>query len=330
MKFINYTYLISGIMIALALSACGSKSRLDISFDEKFEDETVELMSYRDSTIIASTVVKDGKAQFELSENDSLRFPLITQVMVSNHTRAYYVLEPGKAYLVDSLNVAKGTPLNESLGRIMARLDSIEDTEDISLYNAAVETEYNANKDNVLGEFLGVEWLKYADPSRVDSMLSQAPKGFAETPRAKYYINFARLREATAPGKMYTDFDGENENGKPVKLSQYIKPGKYTLIDIFASWCPYCIKEIPDLKSLKADMGDSLEIIGVAVRDLPDDTRSAVSKFDITWPVIYNTGRTPYNIYGFSGIPHHILLDPEGIIISRGEGVGLIRNRFNN
>ncbi len=212
----------------------------------------------------------------------------------------------------------------------MARLDSIEDSEDINLYNAAVETEYNANKDNVLGEFLGVEWLKYADPARVDSMLAVAPEGFAETPRAKHYINFARLRAATAPGKKYTDFAGEDADGKVVMLSKYVKPGKYTLVDMFASWCPYCIKEIPDLKSLKEEFGDSLEIVGVAVRDLPDDTRAAVSKFDITWPIVYNTARVPYDIYGFSGIPHHILLDPDGIIVSRGEGSAQIRARLEN
>lgn len=44
--------------------------------------------------------------------------------------------------------------------------------------------------------------------------------------------------------------------------------------------------------------------------------------------MIYNTQKVPYDIYGFSGIPHHILLDPDGVIISRGENTAKIRERL--
>ncbi len=104
--------------------------------------------------------------------------------------------------------------------------------------------------------------------------------------------------------------------------------GKYALIDFWASWCPYCIRELPDLKALRADYGDMLEIVGVAVRDLPEDTRAMVEKQEIVWPVLYNTERVPYDIYGFSGIPHHILVAPDGTIVSRGESAAQLRDRL--
>lgn len=85
-----------------------------------------------------------------------------------------------------------------------------------------------------------------------------------------------------------------------MRLSSYVKPGKYTLVDFWASWCPYCIKELPDMKQLYADYADKgFEIVGVAVRDKTDDTAAMVAKHELTWPVIYNTQRVPYDIYGF-------------------------------
>lgn len=68
----------------------------------------------------------------------------------------------------------------------------------------------------------------------------------------------------------------------------------------------------------------------MAVRDVPDDSKAAVKKHNITWPVVYNTQRRPYDIYGFSGIPHHMLIGPDGKIISRGETLSQIEQRLNN
>ena len=62
-----------------------------------------------------------------------------------------------------------------------------------------------------------------------------------------------------------------------------MKPGAYTLVDFWASWCPYCIKELPEITALYDRWKDNgLEIVGVAVRDTPDDSKAAVKKHNIT------------------------------------------------
>lgn len=70
--------------------------------------------------------------------------------------------------------------------------------------------------------------------------------------------------------------------------------------------------------------------MGVAVRDLPEDTKEMMKKKEIGWGVLYNTQKVPYEIYGFSGIPHHMLIGPDGIIISRGENADAIRKRLES
>lgn len=325
----SFKYIFCAALMALPLVSCKKESRIEMSFPEKYEGKTVELISFADSVPLASSTVTGGKAEFISEENDSVRFPLFAQVVIDGRVRAYYVMEPGTVNLSDSMSVPSGSPLNDRLSGLMSTLDSIEDLDDMDSYTRFVEKCYNENKDNALGSYFGVEWLKYAEPSKVDSFLNVSPEGFRETRRVKYYENFARHRAMTAPGMKYIDLRGETASGKPVAMSAYIKPGKYTLVDFWASWCPYCIKELPDMLSLYADYKDKgFEIVGVAVRDKTDDTSAIVKKHSLPWPVVYNTQKVPYDIYGFSGIPHHILIGPDGVIISRGESISQIRERL--
>ncbi|MDE6338161.1 MAG: TlpA family protein disulfide reductase [Muribaculaceae bacterium] len=322
-------------VLGLALWGCrnANSSSIEINFSDKdkYEGKTVEVVNFADSTIIATAMVSDGFAKLSISENDSVRFPIFTQIMVDGRTRAFYIVETGNAQLSDSLSVATSTPMNDKFSKMLSELDSIENLDVMDLYLDYAENAYNDNKDNPIGTYFGVEWIKYADPQRVDSFLNVAPVSFRSLQKVKQCEETARHRALTAPGTKYTDFDGETAEGKPMKLSSVVKPGKYTLVDFWASWCPYCIKELPDLQQLYGDFADKgVEIVGVAVRDKTEDTANMVAKHNIPWPVIYNTQRIPYDIYGFSGIPHHILVGPDGVIISRGESVAQIRQRLED
>lgn len=325
---------VAAVAIPSLLASCrhDSDTRLDISLPDKYEGKTVEIISFSDSTIVAKAVVTDGKAVIcdsTLVPGAFSSSPLFTQVMIDGRVRAYYVMEPGHALLTDSMSVASGTPLNDRFASMMQRLDSVDALDDMSIYLDFTEKEYNANKDNVLGQFFGVEWLKYAEPAAIDSLVAVAPADLTGSVRARHYIEFARLRAATSPGCRYIDFEGEDADGNPLSLAGFVRPGRYTLVDFWASWCPYCIKELPQLAELRDTWGPKgLDIVGVAVRDKTEDTKSAVERYNIAWDVLYNTQRRPYDIYGFSGIPHHILIGPDGTIISRGESAAQIAQRL--
>lgn len=313
----------------LSVSSCQKQSKIEMTFPDRYEGKTVELMNFADSTLIASAVIKDGKVSFATEENDSVRFPLFTQIAVDGRIRAYYIMEPGSVQLCDSMSVPSGTPLNDRFSAMLTTLDSIENLDDMVQYLDYARRAYNDNKDNPIGQYFGVEWLKYADPQSVDSFLNASEETFRNSRRVKHYEEFARHRALTSPGMKYTDFEGENEKGGKLKFSSTIEDGKYTLVDFWASWCPYCIKELPDMQQLYADFHDKgFNIVGVAVRDKSEDTAAMVNKHSLPWTIIYNTQRIPYDIYGFSGIPHHMLLGPDGVIISRGENIAQIRARL--
>ncbi len=311
----------ASLLLAVNLFAGCQKERstLEARFQEKFEGKTVEMVSFADSAILKKGVVKDGRVVFDNADLMS-ELPRLVELTIDGRVNAFAVVEPGKAVVADSLHVATGTPLNDRFALLMASLDSVENLDDMNKYVDFADNSYAANSDNPIGLYFALEVIKFAEPARVDSILALLPSDFKASKKAVRFIRSAELRRGTAPGSNYTDFSAPDKNGKEVKLSDFITPGHYTIVDFWASWCPWCIKELPRLKEIQAEYGSKgVDIVGVAVRDKIEDTEASVAKHEISWKVMYNAQRVPYDIYGFTGIPHLMLIGPDGKIIARGE-----------
>lgn len=109
--------------------------------------------------------------------------------------------------------------------------------------------------------------------------------------------------------------------GKPVTLKGY--QGKVVLLDVWATWCTPCIKDIPRIQSLHnryeqkglTVLGVSLDEEGVA-RVLP-----FVRKHKMTYPILMDSRGTDSvrQIFGIQKIPTLILLDVSGKTLKRWE-----------
>lgn len=320
-----------GILL-LTVAACEDKTaEVNLQFDKEYAGQTLDLITFNDSTVLATTQISpDGTAIFKLKEGeDTPEFPVLAQFVVDGRVKGFYVIEPGKATWADSLSVAQGTPMNEKFAELLHNLDAADEAEDFTMLTAISEKQYNENKDNIFGPYFGVEWLKWADPLKVDSLLKEAPASFKDSKRAERYIKFAQLRAKTAPGKPYADFAGKDKDGNDIMLSDYVSKDGYTLIDFMASWCPYCIKDLPKIKDVAEKYADkNVKVVSVAVRDTPEDTKAAVEKHGITWDVVYDAQKRPYDLYGFSGIPHYILIGPDGKIVARSQTLSEVTEKL--
>ena len=65
------------------------------------------------------------------------------------------------------------------------------------------------------------------------------------------------------PAKIVDPFNIENLNGKNIKISD--SKNKILVLNFWATWCPPCIKEIPDLKKLQSDFQQDVEIFFISV-----------------------------------------------------------------
>lgn len=106
------------------------------------------------------------------------------------------------------------------------------------------------------------------------------------------------------------DFIFTDSTGKKLTLSDY--KGKWVLINFWATWCPPCLKEIPDLVSLYESRKDVM-VIGIAMdyRD-PKTVLKFVDSLSISYPIVFGDKKIAAQIGPVSMLPTTYLFDPAG------------------
>jgi cytochrome c biogenesis protein CcmG/thiol:disulfide interchange protein DsbE len=104
--------------------------------------------------------------------------------------------------------------------------------------------------------------------------------------------------------------------------------GKIVIIDFWATWCPPCIKGIPDLIELKKENMDSdFEVIGISLDSFTRGgaTKDKVSPFmkekGINYPIVVGDQQVAQLYGGIRSIPTSFVIDKEGYIVSYYQGL---------
>ncbi|MFD2553980.1 TlpA family protein disulfide reductase [Sphingobacterium tabacisoli] len=157
------------------------------------------------------------------------------------------------------------------------------------------------------------------DYKEMEALFKTLDKSVKKTNEGKLFQRYLKNLSNVAIGKKapgITQFDLE---GNPYGL-QNLK-GKYVLVDFWASWCPPCRAENPNLVAAYAEFKDrNFEILGVSFDREFDSWKKAIADDNLTWKHIsdlqyWNNGASiPY---GIKAIPQNVLVDPNGIIIGR-------------
>lgn len=109
--------------------------------------------------------------------------------------------------------------------------------------------------------------------------------------------------------------------GKEHRLSNY--QGKWVLINYWATWCPPCLEEVPDLVALYDERkGKDLVMIGVAV-DYKSEQEVArfVDDMLISYPIVLGTPKVIQAIGSAEVLPSTYIYNPQGKLVKIKHGL---------
>ena len=134
----------------------------------------------------------------------------------------------------------------------------------------------------------------------------------------------AIAREAVREPAIAPDFTvADIDDGAPLTLGQL--RGKVVLLDLMASWCVACIEGMPALRAINDSYpADRFTIFSVGVDDSGDDPgrlRLFRDTYGGSWTFAYDADGVVSFLYEVSVLPTMLLLDVDGTVLWRGEGL---------
>lgn len=93
--------------------------------------------------------------------------------------------------------------------------------------------------------------------------------------------------------------------------------GKVVLVNFWATWCPPCRKEMPDLNTLYQRFKDQGFVILAISDEEADKVKPFIAERNISYPVMLDPGRKVNELFQVQGIPKSFVYDREGKLVAQ-------------
>ena len=116
------------------------------------------------------------------------------------------------------------------------------------------------------------------------------------------------------------DYSLPDVNGKKHSLADY--KGKWVIVNYWATWCPPCQEEIPDLVEFHdRHKDDDAVVIGINFEDIGEEQLSAfVDSFLISYPILRSEPLAETPLGSIPGLPTTFIIAPDGSPVARQVG----------
>lgn len=114
-------------------------------------------------------------------------------------------------------------------------------------------------------------------------------------------------------GAAAPDFEAMDLEGRPVRLSDL--RGRPVWLNFWASWCPPCRAEIPDVEAAYRERRDQgLVLLGISVGEDAATVRRYAETTGLSYTVVLDPDGSIAGRYRINGIPAHFFVDADGVV----------------
>lgn len=153
-------------------------------------------------------------------------------------------------------------------------------------------------------------------PQEAREYIEAYPRYVSDPARRAGFDSLYNEIVSLSPGQPSPLFDCERPDGSRSTLADYA--GKWVYIDIWATWCGPCRREIPHLKKLEEKYKDApIEFVSISTDNDRDAWLQLVTAGKMQGVQLRFDGHDKFmESYKVTGIPRFILIDPEGKIVN--------------
>lgn len=131
----------------------------------------------------------------------------------------------------------------------------------------------------------------------------------------------ARAARPSAAGQTLPEVTFYDENGQAVTLADF--KGEVLLVNLWATWCPPCVAELPALDTLQARLRDKgLHVLPISLDNKPvADVAAFLAERRVEQMKLYiDSGRQIPMKWVYAGIPASFLIDRNGVVFEQFDG----------
>ena len=124
---------------------------------------------------------------------------------------------------------------------------------------------------------------------------------------------FATELSPAQVGEEISDFEASLLDGSTFKLSEH--RGKVVMVNVWATWCPPCVGEMPDLEKLSQDYADQLVILGLNCGEAKATVADFIEENGYTYPIALDEQyELNMSLFYTDAIPYTVIINPEGVV----------------